>query len=55
MIVFYFLFSHKIDIKYQRPVFHMISEHIPSSRSRHEKRLCLPDIITDGVLKALYG
>ncbi|KAL4121186.1 hypothetical protein QTP88_013748 [Uroleucon formosanum] len=46
--------SHKIDVRYQRPVFHMINEHIPS-RNRHEKRLCLPDIITDGVLKALYG
>lgn len=51
---FYLLSSHKVDVKYQRPVFHMISEHIPS-RSRHEKRLCLPDIITEGVLKALYG
>ncbi|VVC46152.1 Phox homologous domain [Cinara cedri] len=46
--------SHRIDIKYQRPVFHLITEHIPN-RSRHEKRLCLPDIITDGVLKGLYG
>lgn len=51
---FFSLFSHKIDVKYQRPVFHLISEHIPS-RNRHEKRLCLPDIITDGVLKGLYS
>ncbi|XP_050443124.1 sorting nexin-24-like [Adelges cooleyi] len=45
--------SHRMDVKYQRPVFHLINDNI-STKCRHEKRLCLPDIITEGVLKALY-
>ncbi|XP_050521186.1 sorting nexin-24-like [Daktulosphaira vitifoliae] len=45
--------NNRMNVKYQRPIFHLVAEGI-SVKNAHNQNSCLPDIITEGVLRALY-